>query len=80
MAGAARVLRSDEVDVTAEFLRGAEAVVGLARLRGACAACLKAKSPSCGVSRTHIAGAVQTGMGVAAAALERAGVRLIEAG
>ena len=79
LAGSARVLRADGEDVTAVFLRGAEAVVELARRGGACAACLKSKSPSCGVTRTHIEGEVRPGMGVAAAALERAGLRLIEA-
>jgi len=80
LAGSARVLRADGTDVTAEFLRGAEAAAELARRHGACAACLKARSPSCGVKSTHIGGKVAPGMGVAAAALERAGVRLIEAG
>jgi uncharacterized protein YbbK (DUF523 family) len=77
--GSARVLRASGEDVTEAFRRGAEAAVKLALRGGACAACLKSKSPSCGVSRTHIAGEVRPGMGVAAAALERAGLRLIEA-
>ncbi len=80
LAGSARVLRAGGEDVTEAFLRGAEAVVELARRGGAGAACLKSKSPSCGVTRTHIGGEVRPGMGVAAAALERAGVRLVEAG
>jgi uncharacterized protein YbbK (DUF523 family) len=80
LAGSARVLRSDGADVTAEFLRGAEAAVELAKRNGVCTACLKARSPSCGVKSTHIGGRVGPGMGVAAAALERAGLRLIEAG
>lgn len=78
--GSARVLRHDGTDVTDEFLRGAGEVVRLAKQHGACAACLKAKSPSCGVRSTHMDGKAQSGTGVAAAALERAGLRLIEAG
>jgi uncharacterized protein YbbK (DUF523 family) len=80
LSGSARVVRADGSDVTAAFLRGAEAAVELAR-RGKCrVACLKSKSPSCGVRHTHVGGGVRPGMGAAAAALERAGLRLIEAG
>jgi uncharacterized protein YbbK (DUF523 family) len=78
--GAARVLRPDGSDVTAAFILGAGKAVELARRHGAAVACLKSQSPSCGVSLTHIGGKVQPGMGVAAAALARAGLRLIEAG
>lgn len=80
LAGRARVLRADGADVTAAFLRGAEAAVELARRHGAAAACLKAGSPSCGAGRTHVGGRSAPGMGVAAAALAAAGLRLFEAG
>jgi uncharacterized protein YbbK (DUF523 family) len=80
LGGAARAVRAGGEDVTAAFLRGAEAAVELARRHGCRAACLKSKSPSCGVRTTHIDGQVRPGMGAAAAALERAGLRLIEAG
>jgi len=78
--GCARAVCADGADVTEAFLRGAGAVVELARRHGIRAACLKAKSPSCGVCLTHLAGQVAPGMGVAAAALARAGLRLLEAG
>jgi len=80
LSGAARALRAGGADVTAEFLRGAEAAVELARRHGIRLACLKSKSPSCGASCTHLAGRVAPGMGVAAAALSRAGLRLLDAG
>lgn len=43
-----RVVDSDGVDRTAEFLRGAEEGLRLARLAGCREAILKARSPSCG--------------------------------
>jgi len=79
LAGTARVRRADGTDVTAAFIRGAEAAARLARKHEITIACLKSRSPSCGVRRTHVEGQVVDGMGVTAAALSRAGVRLIEA-
>ena len=43
-----RVVRMDGVDVTAEFIHGAEECLKLAKLVGVRKAILKAKSPSCG--------------------------------
>ena len=77
--GRARVLGEDGADLTAAFVRGAELVAKMARERGVALACLKSKSPSCGAGRTHAGGRVSPGWGVAAAALRRAGVRVIEA-
>jgi uncharacterized protein YbbK (DUF523 family) len=48
-----RVLRKDGVDVSAEFERGAQESLALARLVGATEAILKAKSPSCGSGRVY---------------------------
>ena len=78
--GRARALRADGTDVTAAFLRGAELAVRLARERGVRLACLKSGSPACGAGLTHVGGRAVPGLGVAAAALRRAGVRLIQAG
>ena len=78
--GSARVVRADGADVTEAFLRGARSAAELAGRHGVRLACLKSKSPSCGVTRTHVGGEVAPGMGVAAAALARAGLRLLEAG
>ena len=78
--GRARVRRPDGTDVTAAFLSGAEALVRLARERGAAAAWLKSKSPSCGAGRTHAGGRAVAGFGVAAEALRRAGLEVFELG
>jgi uncharacterized protein YbbK (DUF523 family) len=48
-----RVVRQDGVDVTAEFSRGAEEVLKLAKLAGATTAILKARSPSCGSGKIY---------------------------
>jgi uncharacterized protein YbbK (DUF523 family) len=69
----------DGVDVSDSFQRGADAVVTIAALVGARAAVLKARSPSCGVHRTYdgtFTGRTRPGRGVAASALERAGLHL----
>src|SRR5512136_2016262 len=42
-----RVIRKDGMDVTAEFERGAQEALKVARLVGAKTAILKARSPSC---------------------------------
>ena len=76
--GRARVLRADGTDVTEAFLRGAEAAVARARAAGAKLACLKSGSPSCGAGHTHVKGRLVPGLGVAAAALRRAGLELLE--
>ena len=47
-------------DVTAEYRRGAEEALRLARLYGCTAAALKEKSPSCGQRRSHPSGAMWT--------------------
>lgn len=69
LAGTARVLTKSGIDRTAEFIRGAEQVVQIARLQNVRRAFLKARSPSCAVTGR---------MGVTAALLQLAGVGLIE--
>jgi uncharacterized protein YbbK (DUF523 family) len=75
--GRARVVDDDGVDVTEAFLRGAERAVAAARAHGATAACLKAHSPSCGAGQTHDKSGLIAGDGVTAAALRRAGLRVL---
>lgn len=80
--GRARVIEVDGTDVTEQFVQGACRSVVLAKRFGAKDAILKAKSPSCGVSRIHdgsFSGALRGGAGVAAAALMREGIRVSEA-
>jgi uncharacterized protein YbbK (DUF523 family) len=74
-----RVMRKDGVDVTAEFERGARDSLALARLAGAKAAILKAKSPSCGAGHVYdgtFSGHVVTGDGVFAAKCRQEGISL----
>lgn len=78
-AGAERVLGADGSDVTEGFRRGAAAVLAVARLVGAEAAVLKARSPSCGVGETYdgtFSRTVRPGSGVTAALLAREGLEL----
>lgn len=73
--GRATVRRlADDEEVTAAFVQGAR--LALERAPRAQVAVLKARSPSCGVSRTEIEGRLQPGDGVFAALLRRRGVVL----
>ena len=76
--GAARLVNAAGDDVTEQYIRGARETAQLAALFGVKVAYLKAKSPACGVGRTHVGGKVAPGNGVAAAALLRQGIRIIE--
>ncbi|MCL6450941.1 MAG: DUF523 domain-containing protein [Acetobacteraceae bacterium] len=77
LEGRAWVQDADGRDVTAAFLRGAEQALLLARAVGADRAWLKDLSPSCGVARVHgEGGTTRPGMGVAAAALARSGLKV----
>ena len=74
--GAARVVRVvDGKDLTEAFRKGAERAHQAAPQ--AKLAILKARSPSCGVRQTSIDGRFQSGMGVFAALLKRAGIPVI---
>ena len=77
LAGKAKVLSDSGQDVTPAFLRGAEECVKLAKLFRATHAYLKQRSPSCGCGVVAIDGEVREGAGVAAAALEAAGVHIV---
>lgn len=81
LAGTARIRRSDGTDVTAAFRAGAEAALAIAREHGATAAVLKARSPSCGIKQIYdgsFAGRCVSGMGLTAALLDQAGLRLYD--
>ena len=78
LAGRVPVLGvEDGSDMTAEFLEGAWRVVEIAAKEGARFAFLNERSPSCGVRQCHSGGGVAEGPGVATAALEAAGVRVL---
>lgn len=75
--GAARVSTEAAVDVSAEFIAGAEQALALVAEHGIRLALLKANSPSCGNLQTYdgsFSAAKVNGEGVTAAALRRAGV------
>jgi uncharacterized protein YbbK (DUF523 family) len=72
----ARVLSGDGRDVSAAFLRGAQAAWQLCRANAIDRAYLKERSPSCGVRQTHVAGALVEGRGVTAELLARQGVQV----
>ncbi len=74
-----RVVREDGVDVTAEFVRGAEEALNLAKLIGAKKAILKAKSPSCGCGLIYDGSFTKTvvpGDGVFAALCRQNGIEV----
>jgi uncharacterized protein YbbK (DUF523 family) len=75
-----RVVNDAGDDVTAEYVRGAQAAVELARAVGATRAVLKARSPSCGAHAVYDGTFTRTlrdGEGITAAALRAAGVHVV---
>ncbi len=74
--GRSRVADENGKDVTGPFLRGAEAILNIARLCGAKKAFLKEKSPSCGLSLICRGAECIPGSGVAAALLKREGLKV----
>lgn len=74
-----RVIRKDGEDVTAEFERGAQECLALAKLAVAKSAILKAKSPSCGFGRVYdgsFSGRVIEGDGIFGALCRENGIRV----
>ena len=69
LAGTARVVTKSGVDLTSEFILGAEQVLQLAKLQNINRAVLKARSPSC---------AVLGKIGVTAALLQSVGIKVTE--
>ncbi|HHL40015.1 MAG TPA: DUF523 domain-containing protein [Deltaproteobacteria bacterium] len=74
--GRAAAVDEEGRDVTALMLRGAFQTLGLARISSAREALLKERSPSCGVVAVARGAGERSGRGVAAALLERNGIRL----
>jgi uncharacterized protein YbbK (DUF523 family) len=68
LTGFASVITRDGMDVTKEFIAGAEGVLKIARDQNIRLALLKARSPSCGVKK----------LGVTAALLAASGIKLVE--
>lgn len=72
--GRERVVTDGGVDVTAEFVRGAEGALATCRALDIRRAFLKERSPSCGVEQTYANGELVDGPGVTGALLARGGV------
>ena len=71
-----RVVTDAGVDVTAQFVKGAQGALAACRAHGIRLAFLKERSPSCGVCSTHVGASVANGPGVTAALLARHGVEV----
>lgn len=74
-----RVMTNQGVDVTAQFVAGAEAALKVALENGATEAYLKSKSPSCGVGQIYdgsFSGKTTEGNGFFTEALLKAGVKV----
>ncbi|MBI5826867.1 MAG: DUF523 domain-containing protein [Deltaproteobacteria bacterium] len=74
LKGDCRVMDERGLDVTENFVRGAQEVLKVARLSGAAEAFLKEKSPSCGPTTVVKGGKTVAGEGVTAALLKTEGV------
>ncbi|MBO7354786.1 MAG: DUF523 domain-containing protein [Lachnospiraceae bacterium] len=75
-----RVVSAKGRDVTAEFEKGAEEVLRLARLFDCDTAVLKERSPSCGYGRVYdgtFSGTLTDGSGLTAALLSGNGIRIL---
>lgn len=80
LAGKARVVTRHGLDVTAEYIRGAELALAAAREAGAATAVLKSRSPSCGRGCVYDGTFTRTttdGDGVTAALLQSNGIRVL---
>lgn len=76
LAGRERVVTDAGVDVTPQFLTGAEGALSVCRTHAIRRAFLKERSPSCGVCQTHANGKLVDGPGVTTALLQRHGIEV----
>lgn len=75
-----RVINRDGEDKTAEYVRGAEEVLRLARIFGCDTAVLKARSPSCGSGEIYdgsFSGSLTAGDGICAEILKANGIKIL---
>ncbi|WP_347357827.1 DUF523 domain-containing protein [Bdellovibrio sp.] len=74
-----KVLTNKGIDVTAEYQRGAEEALRIAKLAGATEALLKSKSPMCGCGKIYdgtFSGNQKDGDGVFAELLKKNGIKV----
>ncbi|WP_267201281.1 DUF523 domain-containing protein [Limosilactobacillus kribbianus] len=79
IVGRARVVNRRGVDVTKQYLQGAQLALGIAQRYHVQAAFLKQKSPACGTQLIydgHFSGHKIAGIGVAAALLRQHGIQV----
>ena len=72
--GQAKIISKDGIDLTENFVKGAEEALNLAKLCGASTAILKAMSPSCGSGKTASESGLIEGDGVTTALFKRHGI------
>lgn len=75
-----RVVTKDGADVTAQFQKGAEEALRMARENHCGSAILKERSPSCGSGAVYdgtFTGTLKQGNGITARLLEQAGIRIL---
>ena len=80
LAGTGKIFTNQQTDVTAQFIRGAEETLVVARRFGARMALLKARSPSCGSGEIYSGrfdGVVIPGDGITAALLKQHGLTIM---
>jgi len=75
--GEAIIVDENALDVTHNFIRGANAVKRIACLVNARSAILKDKSPSCGTNLVTISGELSEGLGVTAITLNGLGICIV---
>ncbi len=73
----ARVITSSGVDVTSQFIKGAQEVLRIVRQNNAGLIILKERSPSCGVHHIYQGKNLISGMGVTCALLLREGFTVL---
>jgi uncharacterized protein YbbK (DUF523 family) len=81
LEGRAKVIGQDRSDRTKEFIEGAEKTLEAARSCSAVMAYMKAKSPSCGLTRIYdgtFSGRIKEGCGVTSALLLENGIKVVE--
>ena len=75
-----KVINRDGIDVTENYMRGAEEVLRLCKLYGAKKAILKEKSPSCGVNLIYdgtFLSTLKEGKGICASLLSKNGIEVL---
>lgn len=80
LKGKARVMNNHGEEVTAQFIKGGEETLKIAKAGGCTKAILKAKSPSCGQGKIYngsFSGTLIEGTGVTAKLLQNNGIEVI---